>query len=282
MVWTGELIGSPPHARGKGGCFAGGVIPQRITPARAGKSKKNHTKFTAGRDHPRTRGEKSPTVAALSTKLGSPPHARGKGKPPDYDMKGMRITPARAGKSTRVTIRFAFCRDHPRTRGEKVLAFLVNRLRQGSPPHARGKGLRLKREGQVMGITPARAGKSQRLQLGGVVHQDHPRTRGEKVPASCDILPFPGSPPHARGKADQTAADQRRGQDHPRTRGEKPPSRCPRWNTRGSPPHARGKVFQTRHHVINVGITPARAGKSKSGWSRKGSFEDHPRTRGEK
>ena len=92
-------LGSPPHARGKVVILIGLLFGRRITPACAGKSLLRDTHIMYLWDHPRMRGEKATPVSSALTRLGSPPHARGKeggqNLPPDL----LRITPACAGKS---------------------------------------------------------------------------------------------------------------------------------------------------------------------------------------
>ncbi len=51
---------------------------------------------------------------------------------------------------------------------------------------------------------------------------------------------------------------------------------------RGSPPHTRGKVDGLLQESLEVGITPAHAGKSKQFYILPQVSRDHPRTRGEK
>ena len=104
----------------------------------------------------------------------------------------------------------------------------MRKLVKGSPPHARGKDGVINRPCVAFGITPARAGKSQKLAIPIIWHGDHPRTRGEK-------LIYKGFTVF----------------------------------TRGSPPHARGKGLCGCEWAGEVGITPARAGKSpksEGGW----------------
>ena len=91
-------------------------------------------------------------------------------------------------------------RDHPRTRGEKFTRGAKSGATEGSPPHTRGKAAPSLGSVLVLGITPAHAGKSERLRNVGGQLGDHPRTRGEKWNRSCSIRSFPGSPPHTRGK----------------------------------------------------------------------------------
>ena len=96
---------------------------------------------------------------------------------------------------------------------------------QGSPPHARGR-----HETQINmlrrdGITPACAGKTNRICLCGQPSTDHPRMRGEDRKAFIFSNRFEGSPPHARGR-----------QLHGNIRAEK----------RGITPACAGKTSQAR------------------------------------
>ena len=73
------------------------------------------------------------------------------------------ITPAHAGKSFGLVIKFLRHGDHPRTCGEKSLPSFFSSVNWGSPPHMRGKGYREQVQAIWNGITPAHAGKSQAL-----------------------------------------------------------------------------------------------------------------------
>ena len=114
-----QMLGSPPHMRGKGqqGLFV--FLFQRITPAHAGKS---------------LRGMESGRVL-----IGSPPHMRGKGISSAYLDGEKRITPAHAGKSSCIVASFNLSEDHPRTCGEKACRGIALNAVFGSPPHMRGK-----------------------------------------------------------------------------------------------------------------------------------------------
>ena len=130
-------------------------------------------------------------------------------------------------------------------------------------------------------ITPAHAGKSESVVGIVAVHDDHPRTCGEKVERMDLYFKKLGSPPHMRGKVVSACgvgkglgitpahAGKRQSpwfymfllEDHPRTCGEKygfsRKFRC--WE--GSPPHMRGKENQKQHRTEYNRITPAHAGK---------------------
>ena len=151
------------------------------------------------------------------------------------------ITPACAGKSFRPIWGVEKTPDHPRMCGEKLALYNELNNHQGSPPHVRGKVECVIDTVGMRGITPACAGKRNKLQGWSAVHQDHPRMCGEKDVLLDGHLFHPGSPPHVRGKDDRqlilcvclgitpacagksaiSAERARRNKDHPRMCGEK-------------------------------------------------------------
>ena len=72
-----KLAGSSPHARGARVQQARLPGPDGIIPACAGSTTGTRSATRAGRDHPRMRGEHSPTLVSVSLSCGSSPHARG-------------------------------------------------------------------------------------------------------------------------------------------------------------------------------------------------------------
>ena len=70
----------------------------RITPAHAGKSVYGTCAYADDEDHPRPCGEKVPLHQNQMKTTGSPPPMRGKVSISEGMLKGMRITPAHAGK----------------------------------------------------------------------------------------------------------------------------------------------------------------------------------------
>ena len=70
---------------------------------------------------------------------GSPPHARGRPAVSAGVGDSGRITPACAGKTTFPMPVGLPSGDHPRMRGEDVVALDLNVSGDGSPPHARGR-----------------------------------------------------------------------------------------------------------------------------------------------
>ena len=166
--------------------------------------------------------------------------------------------------------------------GEKVTGLAAPTIEPGSPPRGRGKGVRRLRFCDVLGITPAWAGKRHINVCKVCVSEDHPRVGGEKWKDFVHVERNQGSPPRGRGKGDlHNGVDFRAGitpawagksgagrqavpssQDHPRVGGEKFRLKPVCFLIRGSPPRGRGKVMTIRAAETAFGITPAWAGKS--------------------
>ena len=171
-----------------------------ITPACAGKSEKKVPFLPPHQDHPRVCGEKARSICRPLCKMGSPPRMRGKVSVHSAFSPFVRITPACAGKSRRLS----HCRsqfwDHPRVCGEKLSLSTRPRAKSGSPPRVRGK-VHIS-TGQVggVGITPAYAGKRAVANFRPGTIRDHPRVCGEKTCLIMSSRFWMGSPPRMRGK----------------------------------------------------------------------------------
>ena len=155
-------------------------------------------------NHPRTCGENKSWLYLKTLFPGSPPHLRGKlakTKPKPFEC---RITPAPAGKTIALNHFQNGNRDHPRTCGENLLFWEPSCLHTGSPPHLRGKRTAHRALQAQQGITPAPAGKTSFRLWKMVKLWDHPRTCGENVLTSIFLHMTTGSPPHLRGKREQT------------------------------------------------------------------------------
>ena len=121
-VWLSPA-GSPPHARGRLSPFLKDYQLKRITPACAGKTGSSAAWMALRTDHPRMRGEDPSSSGWRVRARGSPPHARGRLPSTSPSNSPARITPACAGKTTRLSRRSRSVADHPRMRGED--AFLT-------------------------------------------------------------------------------------------------------------------------------------------------------------
>ena len=156
-VWS--RTGSPPHGRGKGTKVTRVWNSDRITPAWAGKSQQWPHMCGRSWDHPRMGGEKTRPAFRARSRIGSPPHGRGKVVDSVGFLAGQGITPAWAGKRSSTPPSSGGRRDHPRMGGEKLRDVHVPPSLPGSPPHGRGKELHLGNDDALEGITPAWAGK---------------------------------------------------------------------------------------------------------------------------
>ena len=85
---------------------------------------------------------------------------RGKATFPSGIKSSTRITPAYAGKSTRLVQATKPDGDHPRLCGEKLVGVTIFVPEYGSPPPMRGKDTGIHLFYHAIRITPAYAGKS--------------------------------------------------------------------------------------------------------------------------
>ena len=195
--------GSPPPMRGKAEDRSSISITTGITPAYAGKSTVNQTNNSPKADHPRLCGEKLSAEPDKRRRRGSPPPMRGKGTSTAAISAGRGITPAYAGKRYSRGKLEEKSTDHPRLCGEKSFPPRPVVRLLGSPPPMRGKDAEKPTTGELLGITPAYAGKSQLSTASSTCDQDHPRLCGEKCCQSDAPHRPSGSPPPMRGKDDR-------------------------------------------------------------------------------
>ena len=161
-----------------------------ITPARAGKTPVIAFSTRSRQDHPRSCGKDTSTEALRMEKAGSPPLVRERQAIKDGYLCRIGITPARAGK-TRIKQRIpSSIWDHPRSCGKDSKFPLTGSSDKGSPPLVRERlvGRRLIRD--VIGITPARAGKTYPDRQAHPARQDHPRSCGKDSNGSLYFRPF--------------------------------------------------------------------------------------------
>src|SRR4051794_1370419 len=154
-----------------------------------------------------------------ASRVGSPPLARGGPRVVEHAGVGLRLTPARAGRTAATWARRSAAPAHPRSRGEDRTKYVVSagpsgsprsrgededRLKSpssadGSPPLARGGRPRHHRRSHAGRLTPARAGRTPGGRRSSGTSPAHPRSRGED--RGSDLRPGApaGSPPLARG-----------------------------------------------------------------------------------
>ena len=189
-------------------------------------------------------GEKLHRRMRTSSSRGSPPRGRGKGSTASSISLSIRITPAWAGKSSKPIEYLQEAGDHPRVGGEKSSRVTNLSHSLGSPPRGRGKVL------MTLNIT----------MLGG----SPPRGRGKgcRRPPRCGAG---GITPAWAGKSNVFILLRLLSRDHPRVGGEKSIFLRSRHRRTGSPPRGRGKVRTPLICRARQRITPAWAGKRRSG-----------------
>ena len=153
---------------------------QRITPACAGKTLYTRHSYHNLWDHPRVCGKNRACARCYAEGLGSPPRVREKQESMQSSRVPLRITPARAGKTTGCTGCVGCGGDHPRACGKNYWLYWLRWLRRGSPPRVREK-LKLL-------ITPI------------TWSRDHPRVCGKNPNTSNTANLYEGSPPRVREK----------------------------------------------------------------------------------
>jgi len=273
----------------------------RIIPAGAGSTVVLCDGVGCGWDHPRWRGEHAVRVIGASQRAGSSPLARGARGPDTAVTSPARIIPAGAGSTESRKYRRQRARDHPRWRGEHVVAGGWVGWWWGSSPLARGARVEHFLGAGGVRIIPAGAGSTRLRAMPSPRRWDHPRWRGEHMWSTCGSRCSVGSSPLARGAhesilcpgcghriipagAGSTRCRQRvrrRRTDHPRWRGEHSDASASPVSTAGSSPLARGAPDRRPVQPVRDGIIPAGAGSTSYGPGARPTWADHPRWRGE-
>ena len=212
----------------------------RITPARAGKTCREWYSGPRYGDHPRSCGKDKEVPDWILNLLGSPPLVRERliAILVIYPHQG--ITPARAGKTCRSVNRGCIFRDHPRSCGKDDDTITFLQVNRGSPPLVRERLIVEFAHHRLVGITPARAGKTMRDKFTEWLVQDHPRSCGKDWCKISYAAQIGGSPPLVRerllelaigcanhgitparaGKTASTITTETDGGDHPRSCGK--------------------------------------------------------------
>ena len=131
-----------------------------IIPAHAGSTIRHQHRKLHGRDHPRSRGEHAYRLPYRGPEPGSSPLTRGAHRCNVRGNGGRGIIPAHAGSTSSGLPVPALDRDHPRSRGEHLVAALAMERNAGSSPLTRGA---LPVDGGCpfgFGIIPAHAGST--------------------------------------------------------------------------------------------------------------------------
>ena len=157
---------------------------------------------------------------------------------------------------------------------------LPSLMRDGSSPRVRGKPRRTGVGRPHPGLIPARAGKTFAGRASITTPAAHPRACGENSSARIAPSAGGGSSPRVRGKL-HLSRDARATKAHPRACGENQLTDGIAGAGEGSSPRVRGKQVHWGSCLLEVGLIPARAGKTTSTPGSKPSSTAHPRACGE-
>ena len=112
--------GTSPRTRGKlekpEYCYFSG----RNIPAHAGKTVGRPSRYAAGPEHPRARGENKFSSTSARETPGTSPRTRGKRVGVVADIERVRNIPAHAGKTSIAPVTTMVGGEHPRARGENT------------------------------------------------------------------------------------------------------------------------------------------------------------------
>ena len=153
-------VGSSPRVRGKRIPPHQGEEARRLIPARAGKTQGGSPVSWIWRAHPRACGENLMSTRVVAATAGSSPRVRG--KPGDQGLRLPRegLIPARAGKTSPRPRPRRAAGAHPRACGENRTVLIALSFVAGSSPRVRGKPANPVVHAPLVGLIPARAGKT--------------------------------------------------------------------------------------------------------------------------
>ena len=295
------MSGSSPRVRGK----RAGVAQERggggLIPARAGKTAFTSAPTPRSWAHPRACGENFHFCDWPPMPRGSSPRVRGKPVGERGRCFAGGLIPARAGKTQRACLPASTRTAHPRACGENHGEVPATRQPRGSSPRVRGKLVPARPLRPLLGLIPARAGKTRRTTLAPGPPGAHPRACGENAWLNSSAVISPGSSPRVRGKRKPPRSRGRVGRliparagktvdrvhaglqsrAHPRACGENNAGVSGNASILGSSPRVRGKWQRPRPVHLRGRLIPARAGKTsppRTSWC---SGTAHPRACGE-
>ena len=194
-----QCRGSPPLTRGPPENVTPSPRGRRITPAYAGTTDNIHAIIRRFKDHPRLRGDHHANALDVDADPGSPPLTRGPRCVIGVFTLYVRITPAYAGTTSMSYTGVMFGTDHPRLRGDHLIAQNSFARYWGSPPLTRGPLVSDYVPFGSLRITPAYAGTTSVLRTPISPTRDHPRLRGDHRTYAKSARPRLGSPPLTRG-----------------------------------------------------------------------------------
>ena len=141
----------------------------------------------------------SASVAACCAS-GSSPLTRGKRAGNRVGQLVPGLIPAHAGKTVRRRRTLRSRRAHPHSGRENTTKKRSAPIKTGLSPLAQGKLQVVPDVGVMVGLIPAHAGKTHRVEKMASPSGAHPRSRGENSKSSRILVEWSGSSPLTRGK----------------------------------------------------------------------------------
>ena len=232
--------------------------------------------------HPRVCGENRRTPQGTRHHAGSSPRVRGKQAGEGFEVCGVGLIPACAGKTVAPVALLPPSGAHPRVCGENLPGWEDSRGARGSSPRVRGKPAQADEHTIRRRLIPACAGKTCTARLWASRWWAHPRVCGENWVGGPNNFMRGGSSPRVRGKppyptrhtspcglipacAGKTFSCVRlfiSSPAHPRVCGENSVALTAGRHGRGSSPRVRGKHPACAFHCSGRGLIPACAGKT--------------------
>ena len=188
---------------------------------------------------------------------------RGKLRQARVPERGRRLIPARAGKTLDIPHAAPRHRAHPRACGENPQVRREVFLGGGSSPRVRGKHQRRRGLLRLMGLIPARAGKTPPAPASPPSRPAHPRACGENRLTFSAASRSSGSSPRVRGKLVGGRGLPDPALAHPRACGENSLLSFLSLLGLGSSPRVRGKQEVGIGQGVDGRLIPARAGKTR-------------------
>ena len=198
--------GSSPRGRGKQVEALLVQVLHGLIPAWAGKTSRSRRASGPRWAHPRVGGENDSCVNGRVGLAGSSPRGRGKPARTRGAPSTGGLIPAWAGKTRRREGLVRWARAHPRVGGENTYNLPNYTGDLGSSPRGRGKLFISAFDLQTLGLIPAWAGKTERLEQCATTITAHPRVGGENPTRQPSPRPPEGSSPRGRGKREGTGA----------------------------------------------------------------------------
>ena len=276
MSWSG----SSPLARGGPHRHRRSRLGVGLIPARAGRTSMRSSSVHSSGAHPRSRGADLVRRDVETQRQGSSPLARGGPPPGSCGSSGRGLIPARAGQTSSAWAYPGRRRAHPRSRGADAGIRFTYRLPRGSSPLARGGRHQRCHARRKQGLIPARAGRTLEVPRGTI------RASGSSPLARGGLRGRPrrrgrdGLIPARAGRTRSSGRPRSRTRAHPRSRGADRLRVAADPADEGSSPLARGRHHRHGPTPADVGLIPARAGRTPGSDSRIACRGAHPRSRG--